>query len=95
MADDPVDLVVPIDPVEAYVREYFGRYSTESIRRQLLNAGFEPERIEAAIQKVSSQPAPASHLFFKAVLISACILVALAILAFGVCVYQLRSNGFR
>jgi type VI protein secretion system component VasF len=83
------------DPVDAYVRQYLESHSRESIREQLLAAGYEPERVDAALARAAAHPSSAGRTAFKVFWISCGVLVVLAVLAFGVCIYSLtRQSGF-
>lgn len=86
-----------VDPVEAYVRQYSASHTRESIRDRLLAAGYEPERIDAALTGVARQQlTPAGSKIYNTVAITCGVLVVLAVLVFGVCVFSLsrHQGGF-
>src|SRR6266566_336413 len=43
--------------IEAYIREHGDRYTPEALRRALLEAGYEPTDVDAALQELESRRA--------------------------------------
>ena len=44
--------------IEAYLREHGGRYTTESLRRQLIHAGYDPTEIDVALVETEATRVP-------------------------------------
>src|SRR6266566_5650903 len=45
------------DPIRDYIREHGDRYTPEALRQTLLDAGYEPAEVDAALREMESQRA--------------------------------------
>lgn len=75
-----------LDPILAYLREHFGRYSLEALRGQLLQNGYDPAAVERAIQvfQVDTPPPVRPRIWPKALMVLAANTVLTAVtIGFG------------
>jgi type VI protein secretion system component VasF len=86
MSDESNERIVTdpsLDPILAYLREHSGRYSPEALRQQLIQNGYDADRVNRAIQIHQGENRPGSRM--PVWLMAVLILIGLVVLLVGAC----------
>jgi hypothetical protein len=89
-----------LDPILAYLRQYSAQYSLPALREQLVQNGYDPATVDAAIavhQQGGPQPAAAggssaSKAGCRILLVIVAVIAVILLAAGGLCLYVL-SHG--